>query len=202
MHDKTDRRPAYIALALALLIAATRSDHFATAFNLPDASAAVFFLAGFYLRQVWMFAALIALAALNDYVAIAWLGASDFCMSPAYGFLLPAYGALWLAGRLYAGRHRFAPATLIPLASSLLVGAMVFEIVSGGGFYFFSGRFAETNFAEFGLRFFRYFPATLESLALWIGVAIVAHGSFVLAANHSLQSHSAEETGSVRPGKG
>ncbi|MGH8548844.1 MAG: hypothetical protein ACRERU_09645 [Methylococcales bacterium] len=201
MNDTIDRQSAYIALALALLMAATRSDHFATAFHLPDASGAVFFLAGFYLRPASMFAALIALAGLNDYVAIAWLGVNDFCVSPAYGFLLPAYGMLWLAGRWYAGRYRFALYTLIPLTGSLLIGAVLCEIVSGGGFYFFSGRFAETNFAEFGLRFLRYFPAVLESLALWIGFASVAHSAFVLAAKRSIQSRSAGEAGSIEPGK-
>ncbi|MBA3584515.1 MAG: hypothetical protein H0W36_08315, partial [Gemmatimonadetes bacterium] len=137
-----------IGLSLALLMAATRSHHFATTLHLPDASWATFFLAGFYLRPLWVFPALIALAGMSDYVAIAWFGVSDFCASPAYGFLLPAYGALWLAGRWYAGRHRFALSTLIPLAGSVVIGAAVCELISSGGFYFFSGRFAETSLVE------------------------------------------------------
>ena len=116
-----------IGLTLALLMAATRSHHFAATLHLPDASWAAFFLAGFYLRPVWVFPALITLAGVSDYVAIAGFGVSDFCASPAYGFLLPAYGALWLAGRWYAGRHRFALSTLIPLAGSVVIGAAVCE---------------------------------------------------------------------------
>ncbi len=177
-----------IGLTLALLLAATRSHHFATALHLPDASWAVFFLAGFYLRPVWMFPALVALAGVSDYVTIAWFGVSDFCVSPAYGLLLPAYGALWLAGRWYAGRHRFALSTLIPLAGSVVIGAAVCEIISSGGFYFFSGRFVETSLLELGLRLAKYFPSSMVSLALWMGIAIVAHIVFTLAGSNFIRT--------------
>ena len=177
-----------IGLTLALLMAATRSHHFAATLHLPDASWAVFFLAGFYLRPLCMFPALIALAGVSDYVAIAGFGVNDFCASPAYGFLLPAYGALWLAGRWYAGRHRFAFPTLIPLAGSVVIGAAVCELISSGGFYFSSGRFAETSLVEFGLRFGKYFPLSLESLAFWMGIAIVVHIVFTLAGSNFIRT--------------
>ncbi len=177
-----------IGLSLALLMAATRSHHFATALHLPDASWAVFFLAGFYLRPLWMFPALLALAGVSDYVAIAGFGVSDFCASPAYGFLLPAYGALWLAGRWYAGRYRFALSTLIPLAGSVVIGAAVCELISSGGFYFFSGRFAETSLVELGLRLGKYFPPSLVSLAFWMGIAIVVHIVFTLAGSNFIRT--------------
>jgi hypothetical protein len=188
MNDNTDRHTALIPLALALLLAATRSHHFATALHLPDASWAVFFLAGFYLRPLWVLPALLALAGASDYVAISWFSVSDFCVSPAYGFLLPAYGALWLAGRWYAGRHRFSLSTLIPLASSALIGAAVCEIISSGGFYFFSERFAETSLVELGLRLAKYFPPSLVSLAFWLGIAIVVHIVFTLAGSNFIRT--------------
>ena len=177
-----------IGLSLALLMAATRSHHFAATLHLPDASWAVFFLAGFYLRPLWMFPALIALAGVSDYVAITGFGISDFCASPAYGFLLPAYGALWLAGRWYAGRHRFSLSTLISLASSALIGAAVCETISSGGFYLFSGRFAETSLVEFGLRLGKYFPPSLVSLVFWMGIAIVVHIVFTLAGSNFIRT--------------
>ncbi|MGH8532243.1 MAG: hypothetical protein ACREV1_05785 [Gammaproteobacteria bacterium] len=177
-----------IGLTLALFMAATRSHHFAATLHLPDASWAVFFLAGFYLRPLWMFPALIALAGMSDYVAIAWFGVSDFCASPAYGFLLPAYGALWIAGRWYAGRYRFALSTLIPLGGSVVIGAAVCELISSGGFYFFSGRFAETSLVEFGLRLGKYFPPSLGSLAFWMGIAIVVHIVFTLAGSNFMRT--------------
>lgn len=177
-----------IGLSLALLMAATRSHHFAATLHLPDASWAVFFLAGFYLRPVWMFPALITLAGVSDYIAIAGFGVSDFCASPAYGFLLPAYGALWLAGRWYAGRHRFALSTLIPLAGSVVIGAAVCELISSGAFYLFSGRFAETSLVEFGSRLAKYFPPSLESLAFWMGIVIVVHIVFTLAGSNFIRT--------------
>jgi hypothetical protein len=188
MISVSPRSALAIGLSLALLMAATRSHHFATALHLPDASWAVFFLAGFYLRPLWMFPALMALAGVSDYMAIAWFGVSDFCMSPAYGFLLPAYGALWIAGRWYARRHRFALSTLIPLATSVLLGAAVCEIISSGGFYFFSGRFAETSLVEFGVRLVKYFPPSLESLVFWMGIAIVVHIVFTLAGSNFIRT--------------
>ncbi|MGH8590136.1 MAG: hypothetical protein ACREXX_12665, partial [Gammaproteobacteria bacterium] len=108
--------------------------------------------------------------------AIAFGGVSSFCMSPAYGFLLPAYGALWLAGRWYAVRHRFAFSTLLPLAASVVIGGVVSELFSSGGFYFFSGRF-EPNLAEFGTRIVRYFPSSLATLAFYVAVAAIVHAA-------------------------
>jgi hypothetical protein len=181
----TTLRSAFaIGFSLAVLMAAPRSHHFATALHMPDASWAVFFVAGFYLRPLWTFPALLALAGVSDYVAITSFGVSDFCMSPAYGFLLPAYGSLWFAGRWYAARHRFAFSTLGPLAGSLFLGAAVCQLISSGGFYFFSGRFAETSLIEFGLRLAKYFPLSLESLAFWMGIAIVVHIVFTLAGSN------------------
>lgn len=174
MND--NRRTALIALALAVLMAATRSDHFAGELHVPDASAAVFFLAGVYLRPMWMLPAFLVEAAFIDYLAIAVGGVSSFCVSPAYGFLLPAYGALWLAGRWYAARHRLAFSTLLPLAAGVVIGGLVSELFSSGGFYFFSGRF-EPNLAEFGARVARYLPASLATLAFYVGVAAIVHAA-------------------------
>lgn len=177
-----------LGLTLALVMATTRSHHFAAVTHLPDASWAVFFLAGFYLRPLWIFPVLLALAGMSDYVAIGKFGVSDFCMSAGYGFLLPAYGSLWFAGRWYAARHRFAFSTLVPLAGSLFLGAAVCELISSGGFYFFSGRFAETSLIEFGGRLAKYFPPSLESVAFWVGIAMVLHILFTLAASNFMRA--------------
>lgn len=179
MTTFTTRQQTLIGLLLAALMAATRSHHFAGLHHLPDASWAVFFLAGLYLRPAWTFAALSLLAAASDYVAITWGGVSSFCVSPAYVMLLPAYGALWLAGRWYAGQHHERIATLVPLALAVTGGAAVCELLSSGGFYFFSGRFADPALAEFLPRLAKYFPHALSSLALYIGAAASIH---VLAA--------------------
>src|SRR5215471_12829992 len=106
----TPSQRAGIFLILALVMTATRVNHFAA---LPDASWAVFFVGGFYLSADrdapfgwfgggsvrWAFPILMALAVLIDFVVITSLGIdfwSHYCVSIAYWFLLPAYFAMWL----------------------------------------------------------------------------------------------------------
>lgn len=171
-----------ILLALLAVMAATRSHHFASVTHLPDASWAVFFLAGFYLQRAWLLVALLALAGLSDYLAIGWFGVSDYCISAAYGFLAPAYGALWLAGSWYGRHHRLQASTLLPLTAALLAGTVLCEVISGGSFYFLAGRAAETSLAGYAAQFLNYYPASLQGTALYVGVAALIHTAFALTA--------------------
>jgi hypothetical protein len=189
MTPMLSRSALPVGLALAVLMAATRSHHFTTALHLPDASWAVFFLAGVYLRRVSMLPALMAEAALIDYAAVTWGGVGSFCITPAYAFLVPAYGALWLAGRWYAAHHSFRLSTLGLLAVSVIVGAAVSELFSSGGFYFFSGRF-EPTLTEFGPHLARYFPMSLASMVFYVGLAAVVHaalGALGVSGSHSTE---------------
>lgn len=192
MLTLSSRNQLVIGAVLLLLLVATRGHHFAPLNGLPGASWAVFFLAGVYLRPVWVLPGLLALTWLLDFMAYAWGGTSGFCLTPAYLFLLPAYGALWFAGRWYAGRHRFAWPTMLPLAVAALAGAAVCELFSSGGFYFFSGRFAEPTLAEFGARLVKYFPSYLQSLSFYVGIAAVVHALFGLAHNAIRTRNTAE----------
>jgi hypothetical protein len=169
-----------IGLALAALMIATRGHHFASISHLPSASWAVFFLAGVYLASGWSFVGLLALAFGLDLAAVTWGGVDNFCVSSAYPFLLPAYGSLWLAGRWFAKRYSFSLQALPRLGISLLGGATLAELFSSGGFYFFSGRYAEPTLAEFGARLAKYFPHALQSLAFWMGIAIIIHLALAL----------------------
>ncbi len=183
MTPLSTRSQSLIGLALVTLMVATRSHHFATLTHLPDASWAVFFLAGVYLRPLWVPVALFMLGFGLDYTAINVGGVSDFCFTPAYGFLIPAYGALWLAGRWYAAHHRFTLTTLPLLALSVSVGAVAAELLSSGGFYFLSDRFAETSLTGFAPRFVQYFPASLSALLFYLGIAVLIHSAFALVRN-------------------
>lgn len=172
-------------LLLVFLMVATRSHHFASVTHLPDASWAIFFLAGFYLRPLWVFAALVGMATASDFLAIRYFSVSDFCVSAAYGFLVPAYGALWFAGRRFKAIYRFHPSALAWLAVYALGGAAICEFFSSGGFYFFSGRFADTTLAEFGARLVRYFPVSLEGMALYLAAAIIVHVALTVVTSGS-----------------
>jgi hypothetical protein len=171
----TTRQQINIGLILTLIMALTRSHHWATLNALPDASWAIFFLVGVYLRPLWIMPALIAAAMGIDYVAISQFGVSDFCISPAYWLLVPAYASLFVAGRIYAAHHRMHLGALPWLVGTALIGAVSAELLSSGGFYFFSGRFANPTLTEFVPQFFQYFPAMLSSFAFYLGVAAVAH---------------------------
>ncbi len=185
MLTLSNRHQLVISTLLALLVIATRGQHFATLHSLPGASWAVFFLAGVYLRPAWGLPGLLALTWVMDFAAYTWGGASSFCLTSAYVFLLPAYSALWFAGRWYARRYSFKWRTLLPLAASALAGAAVCELFSSGGFYFFSGRFAEPTFTEFAVRLMKYFPPYLQSVAFYVGIAVVVHMLFGLTSGAS-----------------
>lgn len=170
---------------LAALIIITRGDHFASLNNLPSASLAVFFLAGLYLRPKWIFAALLALCVAIDFYVITFNGVSSFCVTPSYAFLLPAYGVLWLAGRWFNDKYSFSVKALLPLVGSVAVSAMISELFSSGGFYFFGGRYADPTFAVFGERLMKYFPQQLEGIGFWLVSALIVHVVFALASGHS-----------------
>ena len=179
MMNLSIRNQLTTGVVLMLLMIVTRGHHFSSLHSLPGASWAVFFLAGVYLRAVWPLAGLFILTWILDFSAYTWGGASSFCLTSAYVFLLPAYSGLWYAGRWYARRHQFEWQTVLPLSLSLMIGAAVCELFSSGGFYFFSGRFEETTFAEFGQRLIQYFPHYVGSLIFYIGITAVIHTLFI-----------------------
>ena len=177
MLSLSSRQQIAVGILIALLMGLTRSHHWATPYALPDASWAVFFLAGVYLRALWVAPALMVGAALIDYIAITWGGVSSFCISPAYVALIPAYGTLYLAGRTYGRHHRLAWSALPWLLGCALVGALLAELFSSGGFYFFSGRFAEPTLGEFLPRLAKYFPSMFSTFATYLGLAAVIHAA-------------------------
>lgn len=182
------RNQVIIGLFLMILMAVTRGHHFATINHLPSASWAVFFLAGLYLSGKWMFPLLLAQAALMDFVSITWGGASSYCVSPAYSLLLLVYGALWLAGRSYASHYQFNWKTLLPLISSVVLVTIISTVLSGGGFYFFSGRYTEPTLIEYAHRFAIYFPRNLSNMAFYLTLATICHVAFTFAKHSTSES--------------
>jgi hypothetical protein len=167
-----------VGVLLVALMVVTRGQHFASVSALPSASWAVFFLAGFYLSSRWAFPGFLALAAALDFSAVFYAGVSSYCLSPAYGFLIPAYGSLWLAGRWFASKYQFNWTTGLFLVASVVTGAAMATIFSSGGFYWFSGRYTDPSVVEFGQRFIQYFPKYLGTLSFYVAVAAVQHIAF------------------------
>lgn len=167
------RSQMIIALFLICLMFVTRGHHFATLNHLPSASWAILFLAGFYISSKWMFPLLLIQAALMDFIVTTWGGVNSYCISPAYPLLIPAYGALWLAGRWYARHYQFNGKALLLLISTVVLATGISTVLSGGGFYFFSGRYAEPSLIEYAHRFVIYFPKNLSNMAFYLTIAVI-----------------------------
>ncbi|HET8706707.1 MAG TPA: hypothetical protein VFM46_10430, partial [Pseudomonadales bacterium] len=131
-------------LALASVMLLTRFHHFGDSLHLPDASWAVFFAGGLWLKQWRLFLLFCGLATGIDAAAI-HSGTSSFCVTPAYGFLLPAYAVLWFAGQKSAFVSA-AEKLLFCAAASVLTFA-----ISSYSFHFFSGYFSRLSFLDYAI---------------------------------------------------
>jgi hypothetical protein len=162
-----------IGLSLMAVMLATRFHHFGDALHLPDASWALFFLAGFYLSPLWL-AALMVQAVAIDVAAVGWMGVSGYCLTPAYAALQVAHLALWGGGRLAARQHADV-AGLARMAGIALASAGVAFVLSNGSFYWFGGRVADTSLAQFGQTFVDYGPRFVAAMMLYLAVAALLH---------------------------
>lgn len=160
---------------LALVMLVTRTHSLSDVVHLPNTSLASFFVLGFLVRRAMAFTGLFLLAVGIDLIMIGWLGHSSYCFTPAYWMLLPAYGTMWIAGRLGAEKIGIAPSALPMLLLLLVAATLVSQLFSSGGFYFLGGRSADPSLAGFIPRLARYFPPTLYATLLWSGVAAVAY---------------------------
>jgi hypothetical protein len=182
---KTIQTRSWLVIAgLMLVMALTRFNHFGSAFALPDASWALFFLGGLYLARLsgagWVLAALLLEAALVDYYAIAGQGVSDWCVSNAYGFLAFAYAALWFAGRWFAPRHTLTGRNLPAVFVVAAVASVTAFVLSNASFFLFSGRYADMGALEYASRVQQYLGSYVAVTLLYVGCVIAAHMVFVL----------------------
>ncbi len=171
MVNGMDKRHRWmLAAALGILMVVTRYHHFGSILHLPDASWAIFFAGGFYLRRPGWLAGFLLLAGGIDYFAITQGGSSGYCISPAYPFLLPAYGALWLGGRVFAHHYHGVARDLVRLLVTALVATTVCFFISNGAFYWLSGRVDAPNLSEYASRFLRYYPMFLRGTLGYLAV--------------------------------
>ncbi|MDF4003676.1 hypothetical protein P3W33_09785 [Luteibacter sp. PPL552] len=170
-------RPLSVALAasFALVMIGTRFHHFGDWLHLPDASMALFFLGGLYLRRHMAFVGFVALAVLVDWYSVSYAGVSAFCITLAYSFLPLAYAVLWYAGRAIAPRFDGSLRSHVIVFATLLASASLSYVVSGGSFYFLGGRYAEPNLADYGVRLMTWGPRFVRTTACYVAVAQVAH---------------------------
>jgi hypothetical protein len=158
-----------ILILLIACIIATRFKHFGDAMHLPDASMAVLFIGGLWLRRHLAFIAFVGLAVLVDWVSVSYAGVSDFCITPAYAFLLPAYAVLWYGGRACGPSRSLLGALAFGFAASCLSFA-----ISNGGFYWLGGRYANPHVAEYVARLWQWGPLFVRTTMAYLVVALLA----------------------------
>lgn len=159
--------------ALALLMLATRYNHFGAAVTLADASLAVFFMAGFYFSRVnraalLAFVLLLLEAGAVDYYATAYQGVSDWCFSPAYWFLIPTYASLWLGGRWFAAQQHNDWASLAKLAGVAWASTSIAFLISNASFYLVSGKFAGMSASVYAASVAQYYAPYLGSCLMYL----------------------------------
>jgi hypothetical protein len=176
----TNLQRVIVLSLLVLLMAATRTHVFSHFTPIPDASWAVFFIGGFYLRgwSRWAFPLLMVLAVGIDYAVITGQGMSfwsHYCVSPGYWLLVPAHLAMWMGGgwlrRRYAGAS--VPA-LGRLVASLVAATALCHLFAQGGFYWFSDSVAEPTFAGWAKNYADWFLPYLQGTAMFVTMAAIA----------------------------
>ena len=162
-------------LLLVAVMIATRFKHFGDALHLPDASMAVFFLGGLYLRRHAVFIAMVLLAVALDWISISYAGVSNFCVTLAYSFLPLAYAVLWYARRWFAPRMDGHAASFVGAFVVALVAACVSFAISNGSFYWLGGRYAQPNMAEYLSRLWQWGPLFVRTTLSYVAVVLVLH---------------------------
>ncbi|WP_084191025.1 hypothetical protein [Methylomarinum vadi] len=156
------------AFALMVVMAATRIHHYGGPVSLPDASVAVFFLSGLWFGGITLFVALLVEAAVLDYIAIGHLGVSGYCVSPAYVFLIATYGAVWFGGQ-YCKRFTGHNASHLAIKFAILIASVSMGfLISNGSFYLLSGRYPDSNWAEYINRVMMYYPPYLKYAVVYV----------------------------------
>jgi hypothetical protein len=184
-----------IVATLAVLMAATRFNHFGSAVSLPDASLAIFFLGGLYLARfarasMAAFVVLILEAGWVDYYATSVQGVSDWCMTSAYWFLIPTYGSLWLVGRWFALRHTLEGRGLAGLALTAWAASSFVFVFSNTAFYLFSKYFTEMSAVEYASRVSQYYVSYVSVAMLYIACAVGIQMIFGIIGKQSAHSSS------------
>ena len=169
MNSKITSSFKYAAVILMGLMALTRFNHFGTQFSLPDATLAVFFLGSFLVGGRYLFIALLIEAGLIDYIAITQFSVSDFCISPAYVFLIPTYGVMWVAGHYASALKSLNSIEFFKSVGLQLIAASLAFVISNGSFYVLSDKMNTLSILDYVTRVEQYYYPYVGS-TLFYGV--------------------------------
>ena len=181
--------PVRLWFVFAVLILLTRSTHLAFAAALPDATIALMLLGGMWIRRWPGFAGLMAMAFAADWLATGTLGVPDYCLSPAYAGLVPAYLAVWLCGWWLQAKSPHA--SLLAWLGTTLVASSISFMVSNAFWYAFSEGFNGWPVARFAVDVLPYYPAYAGTALAYVALAWFVRLTFLhLARGRSLETAS------------
>lgn len=173
--QKLTRKQALIAAGLlATLLFFTRYSAFGFSVYCANASMAVFFLGGLYLRRHLAFAALVAFALGIDLVALAQGHVPAYLFTSAYLSEPLAYALLWYGGAQCAtsGLSRLAL-----IGASLPLATLAFALTNGS-FYWMSGLFEATSLAGWVADFAQWAPLFVGITVAYVGAVVLLHAAW------------------------
>ncbi len=190
-QDTSVKTKLIIGGLLLLAMVVTRGNISA---HLQDASWAIFFLVGFYLRGAlcgrYAFPLFFAAAFIIDLIVIDAQGGTHYCFTPSYPFLIPAYAAMWFAGRWFANQYQENALGLIKFVGAAFVGVVVCFLISNIGFYFFAGKFEAMSIIEYAQSVAKYLPSYLSTTAVYLGFTALLHLAITYGRKLGSHAHS------------
>ena len=170
------RQQLLIGGFLLLMMILTRGNITA---HLQDASWAIFFLAGFYLRGKvcgrYSFPVFFIVAYVIDLIVIDAQGGTHYCFTPAYPFLIPSYAAMWFGGRWFANNYQESAVGLFKFVGAAFVATVVCFFISNLGFYLFAGKFETMTAVAYAQAVAQYLPGYLSTTTLYLGFVALLH---------------------------
>jgi len=162
-----------IATILIVFLVLTRFEYLP---YLQDATWAVFFVLGFYLRSYFVFVIFILAVFCIDFTQIAARGGhQDFFLAPSYLFIIPAYFCLWFAGRTFAKYYSENLKGLMTFLLTAISGIILCQLISSGGYYWMSLNVIDLSFKDFVYRTFEYLPLALKINLQYLALFAILH---------------------------
>lgn len=193
LTQQSTRRLGFLALAATMAV--TRFGQCASASLLPDASWAVFFIAGVYFAADWRWAlpALLAQAIGIDFAAIHYYGFSDYCATAAYWFIVPAYSLLWLGGAWFSRAYQTLSRDLGRLALSFMLSVSGCFLLTEGSFYWLNDRIVHASISGWWFNVTSWYGYFMLATAGYVALAVLGH----LAATRRLPARASANAMSV-----
>lgn len=170
--------PQWLIAGMLLLMMLITRPHMLD--HLQDASWAIFFLLGFYVRSHIGFVVFMATAIVIDLAVVEYTQIDNYCMTPAYPFIIPAYAVLWGAGKWLAKQHHAHASYQKTLLQGTVAAALAITVcfgITNIGFYWFSEHFESMSLVAYANSVAKYLVAFMQTSFFYLAVAALLHAA-------------------------